>query len=356
MMTAMNSISRPGAELATVANITRKLAIVGAILALLVILLGAYTRLKDAGLGCPDWPTCYGHFSVPVADAELQKAQQLFPGQTVVAAKAWPEVIHRYFASSLGLVIAAITLLAWLARRKGHPLLLPGILMVLVCVQGAFGAWTVTMKLMPIVVTTHLLLGMTTFSLLSVLALQLNGVSLPPVSKGVRNLALLSLIIVFIQIFLGGWTSSNYAALVCVDLPVCQGDWSHTTDFASAFAIHVTDQNYEFGILNYPARMTIHVMHRFGAMAVFAMMGVLVGALWGTGQRVLQNLAVWMGFIVMLQVGLGISNVWNTLPLPNAVAHNVVGAVLLMTLIATNFFVFRAHYDRSHPSGSNAPS
>ncbi len=316
---------------------TKHLARFATVLALFVILLGAWTRLEDAGLGCPDWPTCYGHIVVPDEHHELAKAAELFPGQTVVAEKAWPEMIHRYFAATLGLIIAIIAVLAWRSRRAGHPTVLPTILFVLVCLQGAFGAWTVTMKLMPIVVTTHLLLGFTTFSLLAVLSVQLSGgVRALQVPTWTKHLALFAGIILLIQIALGGWTSSNYAAVSCLELPICQGDWARDANFAEAFDIHLADRNYEFGVHDHATRMAIHVAHRIGAMLATVALLWLAFVLIRRGDALAKRWGYALSTLLLIQIGLGVNNIVMHLPLPNAVAHNGVGALLLMTMLTIN--------------------
>jgi len=312
---------------------TRWLATFAALLAVVVVALGAWTRLSDAGLGCPDWPGCYGHLSVPKEAHELMRAAELFPAQQVQPHKAWPEMIHRYFAATLGLIILITAVLAWRARQQRHPVKLPLVLAALVCVQGAFGAWTVTLKLMPVVVTTHLLLGFTTLSLLSVLALQLHGKLSPlPVSAPIRRNVLLALIVVAMQIALGGWTSANYAALVCVELPICQGDWWSQADYAAGFALHLADRNYEFGILEPGARLAIHSAHRIGAWLVLLVVGALVWRLWRRG-RTSQRYGSLMGSLLLVQIALGVANVVLSLPLAIAVAHNGVGALLLISVL-----------------------
>ncbi len=314
---------------------TRWLATFAALLTVVVVGLGAWTRLSDAGLGCPDWPGCYGHWTVPLTESQLARAAELFPDQQVVVAKAWPEMIHRHFAKLLGLSILVLAFLSWRNRKQGHPVGLPLFLAVLVCVQGAFGAWTVTMKLMPIVVTTHLLLGFTTLSLLTVLALQLHG-KIPSlsVSSSLRRHVLAALVLVIGQIALGGWTSSNYAALACTELPVCQGEWWSQGDYKEGFSLHLADINYEFGVLQHQARVAIHSAHRIGAWLVLLVVGALVWRLWrqrGVGV----GYAGLIGGLLVTQIALGISNVVFGLPLWVAVAHNGFGALLLISLLLT---------------------
>src|SRR5690606_22515250 len=222
----------------TMSKPTYGLVLFATALALCVVILGAFTRLRDAGLGCPDWPGCYGHFTWPGTEEQIANAQARFPDAPFEVHKAWPEVVHRYFAGTLGLVIMAIGALAWKNRRRPEqPLKLPLALLGLVIAQGLFGMWTVTLKLWPQVVTTHLLGGFATLSLLWLLALRLNNRAWghPDVPllhwQALKPLAMLGLILVCLQIALGGWTSSNYAALACPDLPTCQGRWLPPMDF-----------------------------------------------------------------------------------------------------------------------------
>lgn len=311
------------------------------LLTLTVILLGAWTRLRDAGLGCPDWPMCYGHFTVPTSPESLARADALFPGQEVVPAKAWPETIHRYFASGIGLVILILTSLM-LSRRKEidmpwrHGLFL----LALVCLQGAFGAWTVTEKLYPPVVTGHLLLGFSTLTGLFLLHLRLRRAF--PRTGDWRmarffRLALFALGVVVLQIMLGGWTASNYAATVCTDLPVCQPGWMQLLQWREAFSLtHIDDVSYEFAPhLGAAAKVTIHVAHRLGAMVVVATLLLLAFQLARHAQAI--RYRIFAGVIVLalsVQILLGVVNVYFQLPLWNAVAHNVWAAVLLQILVA----------------------
>lgn len=311
------------------------------LLTLAVILLGAWTRLRDAGLGCPDWPTCYGHLSVPTSAESLARAQVLFPGQTVVPAKAWPETIHRYFASSIGLVILILAgLMLWRRKEPDMPWRHGLFLLALVCLQGAFGALTVTEKLYPPVVTGHLLLGFSTLTALFLLHLRLRR-AFPRTGDwrmaGLTRLALFALAVVVLQILLGGWTASNYAATVCTDLPVCQPGWSQLLQWREAFSpTHVDDVSYEFAPhLSAAAKVTIHVMHRMGAMLVMATLLLLVVQLARHAQAIRYRLfAGVIAAALLLQVLLGVANVHFQLPLWNAVAHNVWAAVLLQILVA----------------------
>lgn len=295
-----------------------------------VVVLGAYTRLVDAGLGCPDWPGCYGLVGVPETEAEIATAESLFPDAPVEVDKAWPEMIHRYFATGLGAVILAILGLAVRARL---PLGYPIALTLLVILQGAFGAWTVTLKLWPQVVTAHLLGGFSTLALLWMYALSLrrpfdDG---PRAESGVSRLAFWALIAVVIQIALGGWVTSNYAALACPDFPTCHGEWLPDTDFAKGFDFtQDVGPNYLGGQLSSDARVAIQVGHRLGALVVFVVVGLLAHRLRGS------PLAIPLAGLLLVQVALGIANVLLSLPLTVAVLHNAFGAVLLLAVLTVN--------------------
>ncbi len=219
----------------------RKIALLATTLALFVVVLGAYVRLSDAGLGCPDWPGCYGHLTVPEAEHHVAEANEAYPDRPVEAHKAWKEMIHRYFASTLGLLIVILAVIAWRNRKSSNQQYrLPIFLVVLVIFQGLLGMWTVTIKLNPTIVMMHLIGGMTTLSLLWWLSLRQSKMfvshsSYPTQFKPFTKVATIGLIIVAFQIMLGGWTSSNYAALVCADFPTCQGYLIPPTNFAEAF-------------------------------------------------------------------------------------------------------------------------
>lgn len=331
------------------------------LLTIAVIALGAYTRLSDAGLGCPDWPGCYGQLTVPESELELQKANELYPNQGVEASKAWAEMIHRYFAGSLGLVVFAITLLFLknsAAHRQDHTAqavgtILPLALTILVIAQALLGMWTVTLKLMPVIVLAHLLGGFTLLSLLVLLhtrqcavqQLPQPPIQSPPLNANttplLKYLSVLALIVVVLQICLGGWTSSNYAALMCTSLPICQGDWTSQLDFKTAFSLYQPGfDNYEFGVLDYAGRMTIHVSHRIGALMTSLVVILLCWQLTKSTSNTLKQAAQQLFVLLIIQVSLGISNVVFTLPLTIAVLHNVCGALLLATTVRINYLLF----------------
>ncbi|WP_019029279.1 COX15/CtaA family protein [Colwellia piezophila] len=331
------------------AQTLRRLVLTSLLLAIVVIGLGAYTRLTHAGLGCPDWPTCYGLLDVPQTSTQIAAAEQAFPDRPVEPAKAWNEMIHRYFAGSLGLLIAVITLfsikLRWSKRsRIKYPIFLPILILAMVTFQAALGMWTVTLKLMPIVVMAHLLGGFTTLCLLFLLYLRLKakganaqGANLVNAQlKKYSRFALLGITILTAQIALGGWTSSNYAAMSCVELPICQGDWLSNLTFDKSFAvIPPSKDSYEFGHLDHNERVTIHVSHRLGAIitGVFlAWLAIMVFIKART--HTIKNTAIVLLTLLIAQISLGISNIWFSLPLNVAVAHNLVAACLMLSLIA----------------------
>jgi len=321
----------------------------------IVVMLGAYTRLADAGLGCPDWPGCYGHLTVPNETHEIALAQALFPSLVIEEDKAWLEMIHRYVAGALGLIVFAITFVGLKTRQL--PLFLSVAVTTVVVFQALLGMWTVTMKLMPIVVMGHLLGGFTLFSLLALchwhLQRQSSTNSSLLVPQRLRPLAVVTLLAVVAQIALGGWTSSNYAALMCTSLPICEGNWAAYLDFATAFdLIQPPQESYEFGTLDYAARMTIHVTHRFGAMVVSVLVLMLAYRLYSTGQPELRKLTLGLLAMLAVQIGLGVGNVLLSLPLAIAVAHNLGAALLLMTVLRINYLLWAAREPRLARSNS----
>jgi cytochrome c oxidase assembly protein subunit 15 len=253
-------------------KIAYRLAILATLLAFLVVMLGAYTRLKDAGLGCPDWPTCYGQIIVPDTPQRVLVASEHFPGQVIEASKAWAEMVHRYVAGTLGLLIMVIAFLVLRKRNlPNQPISLPIVLIALVIFQALLGKWTVTMRLLPVVVMSHLLGGMAILSLLWLLAMRLGNFFANTkkniTTKTLRPWVMTGLVIVAAQIFLGGWTSANYAALICPDFPFCQGHLIPSLNFQHAFHFWMSlGPNYQGGILDNTARVTIQMMHRFGAL------------------------------------------------------------------------------------------
>lgn len=322
----------------------RRLALAAVWLALIVIALGAYTRLTDAGLGCPDWPGCYGYFSVPTEQAQIDAAEQAFPERPFEAHKAWNEMIHRYIAGLLGLLILAIFVAALRNRTYPAPVKLPTFLLLLVVFQGALGMWTVTLNLLPLVVMGHLLGGFTVLSCLFLLYLRLRPYRIPGGDPGVRRFgrfAIVGVAILVGQIALGGWTSANYAALACTELPICEGDWRTRFDLAGAFSLPHAE-NYEYGVHSYPERMSMHILHRFGALITFAYLCWLALLLYKrAASGVVRRAAVTLVWVLGMQVMLGVSNVVFSLPLPVAVLHNVVAASLLLVMVFISYTLYR---------------
>jgi cytochrome c oxidase assembly protein subunit 15 len=320
----------------------RRLVFVSILLALVVVSLGAYTRLTHAGLGCPDWPTCYGLIDVPETSEQIAIAEQAYPERKVEPQKAWNEMIHRYFAGALGLLILAIAFLSFKQRNQGTPLRLPLLILAIVTFQAALGMWTVTMKLMPIVVMAHLLGGFTTLSLLFLLHLRLKPHRINQGDWKVKKYgryALLGIVILTIQIALGGWTSSNYAAMSCVELPICQSGWQDQLNFENSFDLIPPERDtYEYGHLTHEERVTIHVVHRFGAIVTTLYLSWLLVMIYLKAQmRIFKTSALMVGFALIVQVILGISNIWFSLPISIAVGHNIVAACLMLTLIALTY-------------------
>jgi len=311
---------------------------------LCVILMGAYTRLSDAGLGCPDWPGCYGMIKVPSQNHELAQALDAFPEHKVEQEKAWLEMIHRYIAGTLGLLVLMILIIC--LKNREAPKKLPTFIALLILFQAALGMWTVTMKLMPVVVMSHLIGGLTLMSLLLLLYLRTKPLRIPGGDSSARKLAPLAaaaLSVLTLQIILGGWTSSNYAALACTSLPICEGDWYNNLRLIQAFnPFQGSHDSYEFGVLDYASRMTIHVTHRFGAIVTAAILLWLAYKLLTQSQSSQLKLsAQWLMLLVCLQVGLGISNVVLHLPLGIAVSHNAGAVLLLMNLVFINYALWR---------------
>jgi len=328
-----------------------RLALFAVVFAVGVIILGAFTRLVDAGLGCPDWPGCYGHLSWPDEEHEIVAANEAFPHAPVELDKTWPEMVHRYLATGLGVLAIGLVGMAWRHRGPGQPLKLPLFLLGFVILQGMFGMWTVTLKLWPQVVTTHLLGGFTTLSLLWLLTLRLQNQpwQLPKLTARVQQLkplAAIGLLVVIGQIALGGWTTSNYAAVACPDLPTCQAQWLPPMDFADGFDIfqHI-GPNYLGGVMTNEARVAIHMSHRIGAIITLLYVGWLSIQLLQTPSTELQRLGKVTAGVLVSQFCLGLANVLFSFPLAVAVAHNAVGALLLLTLVTLNYRLHTARLE-----------
>ena len=324
----------------------KKIVITSVLLTFVVVVFGAFVRLSDAGLGCPDWPGCYGHISVPESEAARQSAIQNFPQKKLESGKAWLEMIHRYLAGMLGLLILAIAVFSWRNRHSGAPVKLPVVVVGLVVLQAMLGMWTVTLLLKPVIVTLHLLGGMSILGLLTWLAMgQLSqGVNTGSMQyRQYRGWAVLGLFILFAQIALGGWVSSNYAALACTDFPLCQSQWMPPLDFHHGFQfIRELGVTASGATLSNEALNAIHWTHRVGALLTFTYF-LLLGIILCTIRGIRAYGALMLIFLV-IQVGIGISNILLSLPLPLAVAHNAGAALLLMSVVALNFKLRQRSY------------
>lgn len=326
----------------------KALALVTLFLTFDLVLFGAFTRLTDSGLGCPDWPGCYGQASPVGARAQISAEQAAMPTGPVTHSKAWIEMIHRYLASGVGVLIVALLVGTWFQRKSATleerklSLSLPSVTLLWVCIQGAFGALTVTMKLFPAIVTLHLLGGMVLLALLQAQAsgyashTQLNALHTQDaftLRQSIRRLATLGFALLFLQIALGGWVSTNYAVLACTEFPMCQGQWLPDMNLQQGFSLwrplgKLTDgQNISLAGLT-----AIHVVHRVFAFVLFAVLGLLAWRLYRNG---LQRSAWAIVGLLLWQLCTGLANVVLGWPLLAAVSHTggAAGLVLVMTAL-----------------------
>jgi cytochrome c oxidase assembly protein subunit 15 len=315
-----------------------KLVFFGCIFAFIVVGLGAYTRLSDSGLGCPDWPGCYGFLTVPNEAHEIEKAETHFPSLEVDQGKAWKEMIHRYFAGTLGIIILLIAIYALKQRQhKLAPVKLPLLLLVLVIFQAALGMLTVTMNLQPLIVMGHLLGGFSIISLLFLLYIRLTSERIPGGDSGAKpfyGLSLVALCFVVSQIALGGWLAANYAASLCADFPLCGANTFERFSFSSIFQLPDDHATYEYGVLSAETRMSIHFFHRIWAL-------VTACVVFWVGFRILKNCystvvrhAVYHVWAVLLcQIALGVSLILLHIPLNVALMHNLTAVLLLLSCV-----------------------
>lgn len=316
---------------------TKKITLTAIVLAFIVIVFGAYVRLTDAGLGCPDWPGCYGFFSVPESNESLLEVEKNFPGQIVESGKAWREMIHRYIASTLGFLIVII-FAVYLSRKKQHreqeKTNLPLYLLLLVIFQGLLGMWTVTLKVHPLIVSAHLVGGLSTLSLLFYYYKK-QSTQQPTTKQKLSGFILLGFCFLIIQILLGGWTSTNYAALGCPDIPLCYGQlWPDTMDFQKGFLSWQSfGKNYEGGLLTPPARTAIHFTHRLGAVVVFFVLGAIGLKYLSNSNQQIKIAASYFLVALVTQLIIGIVMVWSSINLSLATAHNAFAAILLLSFI-----------------------
>jgi len=317
------------------------------------VALGAWTRLADAGLGCPDWPGCYGFLvGVPDNATEIASAESAYQGSIVDIAKAWKEMIHRYLAGFLGIFIFIISYVFY-KDNTDNIFKLSLLVSVLVIFQAALGMFTVTLQLQPLIVMFHLVGGLTIISLLWLIFLRYNhsrylseitnqkfNISFARIKK-LQVFAFFTLAVLIIQIMLGGWTSTNYAALACADFPRCNNSWWPQMDFYNAFVVELaTDLNYEFGRLDNPARVAIHFTHRIWAIFVTLMIILLSILSYLTMKSLFQKiLSLLLIFFLGFQILLGVLNIKLGLPILVAVAHNGNAALLLMCLVTQLYLI-----------------
>jgi cytochrome c oxidase assembly protein subunit 15 len=320
-------------------KLQRALVLAALLLTFLVVVAGAYVRLSDAGLGCPDWPGCYGKLTPGQAAQSIARTVSAQGGEhgPVSLAKAWKEMGHRYLAGILGLLILAIAVLAWWRRESRG---LAALTLAVVALQATLGMWTVTLLLKPAIVTAHLLGGMTTLALLLWLALLQQRWVAAPRLRALRLPAALALAAVVAQIAFGGWVSANYAALACPDFPLCLGQALPSMDFRNAFhVVRELGMTPDGDLLSREALTAIHWTHRVFALVAAAAAGWAAWCAWRASE--LRALGAVLGVALVLQLALGVGNVLAGLPLWLAAAHNAGAALLLAVLVVLNFFSFR---------------
>ena len=324
-----------------------KLSFVGALFTLIVISLGAWVRLTDAGLGCPDWPGCYGLLTTPDTVDELAKAREYYPNADIDVGKAWREMLHRYMAGLLGLYVFFITYISIKYSKRSYTL--PVLISILIIIQAIMGMLTVTMLVKPTIVTTHLFFGMLTATLLFINSLKYSNISMS--SEKIPAIALIIItitwIFLIIQILLGGWTSTNYASLACTDFPKCLDQWyPKEMIFKEAFnVIDLPDVNYEGGILAYGAKVAIHYSHRITALILtFVFISALYVVFKLNKHSLLKKLMSISIIFFILQVILGISNVVYSLPLNIAVWHTMNAAILMALISSALYYCLLSFY------------
>ena len=322
-------------------NNIKNLSLFGVCLAFVVIALGAWTRLVDAGLGCPDWPGCYGFVVFPTNEAEIALAESRYPMFPYDINKAIPEVVHRYFAAALGFLAIIMVYYSFKQNENKNIRRWTAGLLIFICLQGLFGYLTVSLLLLPLIVTGHLFGGFTTLALFFLIFLMSGRFSILEKMKipKLKTIAIIALVVLIFQIFLGVWTSTNYASLACADFPTCQGSYMPEMDFKNGFNLNQeVGPNYLYGLLDNPSRVAIHYSHRVSAILVTIVFLVLISKLWFSNAA---PLASTLGVLLLTQISLGIINVVYVLPLYVAIAHNLVAALLLLTVFAVNYLAWK---------------
>jgi len=310
----------------------RRAALAATILCAVVVVVGAWVRLTNAGLGCPDWPGCYGHVHPAQAAERVSEINAAHPDRPFDYQKAINEMVHRYIVGALGLLVIGLAVFSVVNRRDpAQPRVLPWVLVALLVLQALLGMWTVTLLLKPLIVTLHLLGGLATLALLAWLALPPARRALKAAERGVRRLAIAGLVVLILQISLGGWTSTNYAAAACPDFPACQAGFWPPMDFRNAFILwRGLGIDYEGGVLDAPARIAIHYTHRLGAYVTAIVLALVVAGVLRRGQSNAARLAaIAVAIALVLQFLVGMNLIWKGWPLWLGTAHNA-GAVLLV--------------------------
>ncbi len=316
----------------------KNISLVGVIFAFIVIALGAWTRLVDAGLGCPDWPGCYGFVFFPTTEAEITIAENRYPLFPYEIDKVIPEVVHRYFAAALGLLAIFLVFIALKENDKRNKFI-SCFLLFFICCQGIFGYLTVSLKLLPIIVTGHLFGGFITLSLFFYLFIRNTDFLENFYFKNARFISIAALTVLAVQIFLGVWTSTNYASLACIDFPQCKASYWPEMDFRSGFNLfQEVGPNYLYGLLDNNARVAIHFTHRIWAIFVIIVFFILITRLWFSK---IAPLASTVGVVLLTQISLGVMNIVYTLPLYVAIAHNLVAAMLLLVTLTVNLLAWK---------------
>ncbi|WP_305821037.1 COX15/CtaA family protein [Massilia brevitalea] len=349
------------------ANKYRKLVWVMAFLTFDLIVFGGFTRLTDSGLGCPDWPGCYGAANPFIAHEQIAAAEALMPTGPVTKVKAWIEMIHRYLAMGIGVLIMALMFQSIRQWRKtkldAFKPAMPVALFLFVCVQGAFGAWTVTLKLQPVIVTIHLLLGMALLAMLVWLGGREDYLMKPPAPsrdhvrlRNLRTLALVAAAVLVVQIALGGWVSTNYATLACDEFPLCDGQFIPEMDFEHGFTLWRELGKTAAGhYLQFSALVAIHWVHRNFAVVVTVVLGL---AAWrAMRQPQLRKTGKLIAAILLTQLFTGVATVFFDFPLAIAVLHNAGAALLVLTVTMLNYKVkYLLEVSQRTPANADAPA
>ena len=332
----------------------RRAAFAATVLCAIVVVVGAWVRLTNAGLGCPDWPGCYGHMHPSQAVARVAEINAANPDRPFDYQKAINEMVHRYIVGALGILVLGLAALSvWNRRDPVQPRILPWVIVVLLVFQALLGMWTVTLLLKPLIVTLHLLGGLTTLALLWWVTLPPQRRELKAAERPVRRLAIAGFLVLVAQISLGGWTSANYAAAACPDFPACQGSYWPAMDFRSGFVLwRGLGIDYEGGVLDAPARVAIHYSHRLGAYLTALVLTLVVIGAWRRAQTVAARAAATaVATALVIQLSIGMNLIWKGWPLSLGTAHNAGAAFLVLATIALlRYLSPRSEVGRYRPS------